>query len=89
MLHYYDQETKCIYVTPDCVIEALHLIRDLGMDYDGYENDIAGLRYLIDEFVALAGTAIDFANAGRIFTDKEREESSYKQAREKFESDRV
>lgn len=39
--------------------EYLKLIIDIGYDYDGYENDIDGLRYLIQEMCEYAKAALN------------------------------
>lgn len=39
--------------------EYLRLIIDIGYDYDGYENNIAGLRYLIQEMCRYAKAALN------------------------------
>ena len=43
--------------------DQMQLIRDLGFDYDGY-NDVENLKLLIDELVRIAGKSIDILNVG-------------------------
>lgn len=83
----YDPEFKGIYVCPDCAVEALHLVRDIGIDYDGMDGSIDDMRDLVDELLELVADAIDFIYEGKIFPDEEAEEKSWFKAKEEESKD--
>ena len=54
-----DYKRLCRYeIMIDKAINKVQLIRDIGFDYDGY-NDVDNLKKIIDELVDIAGKTID------------------------------
>ena len=90
MKYSYNKKFKCITCEPNCAEECLQSIWEIGFDYDGYENDIKGLRYLVDELVELAVKGRDYIIDGKVtIEDVEGEqEASWIQAQRDAKEDR-
>ena len=68
MKRWYDEEFGGNVCEPDCCDEWLELIWMVGVDYDGYENDIKGLRDLVDELVDMSKRARECLHDGLLFS---------------------
>ena len=81
MKYWYDKEFCGIICEPNCVDEWLELLWDIGIDYDGC-NTVESLKSLVDELMEMSTNARKCLHDGKLFTDKEESERSYKESHE-------
>ena len=86
MVYEFDPETGITWAKNSCAMDSLFTLRAIGADYDGMDGSIDAMRDLVDELVELAGEAIDFIRADKIYEDEEEEIESFNKARKEREA---
>ena len=69
MKYWIDEATEVQMCEPNCVDEWLELIKDIAIDYDGY-NTVESLKELIDEIVGMSQKARKCLRENRLFPNK-------------------
>lgn len=85
MVYEFDPETGTTWAKNSCALDSLFTLRAIGLDYDGMDGSIDAMRDLVDELVELAGQAVDFIRAGKIYEDEDEEMESLAKARKERE----
>lgn len=90
MKYSYNKKFKGIVCEPNCAEECFQSIWEIGVDYDGYENDIKGLRSLVDELVELAIKGRDYIIDDKVTIEdiEEEQEVSWTQAQKEAREDK-